>query len=213
MARGVFSASNYFNTATAITAYPFTVSLWFRSSDVTSGLALFNLTELPSGDWHNLSYLSSGVVAANSVDFGGTGSASATTGANLVNDTWHHAAAVFTASNSRTAYLDGTDKGTDTTETPVNMAGLDEMFLGTFRTTTPATLCEIAEVGVWDVALDDDDMAQLGKGFSCRMIKLPNLIHYLPLVRGSQDLRGDFAEVGTVPVATSHPPIIGTIAV
>ncbi len=210
MARGPFSPTNNFASSTPITAYPFTFAAWVQSSDITTGNEIVVLTELPSGDSHQLIQAIGGTVRVSSVDFT-VGSGTANSTASMSNNTWSHACGVFSAANSRSAYLNGGNKETDTNNINANMAGMDEIEIGFFRAVGSDRNLDIAEVGIWDVALSDEEVAALGHGYSCHLIRPQNLIHHMPLMRGSQDFKGDLSENGTVNVA-SHPPILGAIA-
>ena len=212
MARGPFSPTNNFFTSSVITSYPFTFSAWFNTSNNTISSGLVNTTELPSGDWIDLGIIPGGIVRASSTDFG-VDSDGAVSSSGAGNDEWHNACGVFAASDDRAAYLDGSSKGTTSVNIAANIGGMDEIQIGWFRAIgTGPSPHVIAEVGVWDVALTDEEIAVLGKGFSCHYIRPQNLIHHMPLVRRSLDLQGDLTEAGTVLVA-DHPPIIGAIAV
>lgn len=210
MARGLFSSANNFSTSSVITSYPFTFACWFRTSDVNTGETMVNMTELASGDWFDLALAAGGAVRANATDFG-TGSGVADTSSVAANNSWHHACGVFQAANSRSAYIDGSSKVTSAVNVNANIGGVDEIQVGWFRSVIGSSLHHIAEVGIWSVALSDEEVASLAEGYSCNLIRSQNLIHHMPLIRNSQDLRGDLVENGTVGV-TNHPPIIGVLA-
>jgi hypothetical protein len=52
---------------------------------------------------------------------------------------------------------------------------------------------DVAEVGVWSVALTDDEVASHAKGFSAKRIRPQSLVFYAPLIRNAQDVRGALA--------------------
>jgi hypothetical protein len=65
----------------------------------------------------------------------------------------------------------------------------------------------IAEVGIWNVALTDDEVLALAKGFTPDQIRPQSLIAYLPLVRTNQDIKGNaWTTAGTL-TAADHPRI------
>ena len=214
MARGNFgSASNYFSDTTPLTSYPISVSAWVYITDVAGGVSdyVWTLTELPTGDWLTLIVTATGQARVDSVNFS-VNSGSATTATGLItNNTWTHVGAVFTSSSSRSVYAAGS-KATDSTNVLVDMASMDEMFFGMFRPSS-GWLGDgyLADMGVWNAALDDDEMKALSKGFACHLVRPSSLVHYIPGVRNNVTPRGDMAVSGAVGVLP-HPPIIGSIA-
>jgi hypothetical protein len=68
---------------------------------------------------------------------------------------------------------------------------------------------DIAEVGVWNVALTADEIAGLAKGFRCRMIRPQSLRFDLRMIRNLQDLSQGLAMTNTNGATVSnHPRII-----
>ena len=67
---------------------------------------------------------------------------------------------------------------------------------------------DLAEVGVWNVALTADEIASLGKGVSCDQVRPQSLVFYAPLVRNIADIaRGiTLTNVNTATVAV-HPRV------
>ncbi len=49
---------------------------------------------------------------------------------------------------------------------------------------------QIAEVGIWNVALTDAEIASLADGMTCDKVRPQSLVFYAPLVRNLQDVRG-----------------------
>lgn len=48
----------------------------------------------------------------------------------------------------------------------------------------------MAEVGIWNVALTQPEIASLAKGITCDKIRPQNLVFYAPLVRDLIDAKG-----------------------
>jgi hypothetical protein len=212
MALGPFSASNYLRDTSPPVSYPVSVSVWAYITNVSGGNTdyIWTLRETP-GDFMVVLVGSGGNVLAQS--FASTTTGSAVTGTGLVtNNAWNHLGAVFTSASSRAVYVNGGNKATNSTTVNVNMGGLDDMLFGAFSVGANAlTDGYLAEMGVWNTALSDADMASLGGGFSCHLVQPGGLIVHLPGVRSPIDIRGNMAEVGTIG-AFPHPPIIGAIA-
>jgi hypothetical protein len=123
---------------------------------------------------------------------------------------WHHIAGVWTATNSRAAFLNGGNKGTDIVDvTPVN---LNVTSIGRVGDSTPVDYMDgrIAEVGIWDVALTDAEIAILAAGFSPLFIRPQNLVAYWPLIRDEdQDRVGGYGFTAyNTPTIGVHPPVI-----
>jgi len=105
----------------------------------------------------------------------------------LDND-WHFSGGVTPNNSSRSAYYD-TTKVTDTNTISINT--LDTINIGASRATTPVAGTGIyAEVALWNVALTDDEMASLSKGFKPYRVRPQHLVFYAPLVREIIDPRG-----------------------
>lgn len=63
----------------------------------------------------------------------------------------------------------------------------------------------VAEVGIWDVALDDDEIAALASGFSPLFIRPQSLVYYAPLIRDEDEDR-----VGGLSLTATNTPTVGT---
>ncbi len=100
-------------------------------------------------------------------------------------NTWQHTAAKFAASNSRIAYLNGVGGAAQTTSrlTP----NLEYLIVGRgsggAQDTASSYNGSLAEVAVWNVALDDEEIVSLSKGVKPTMIRPDKLIAYFPLIR------------------------------
>ena len=68
----------------------------------------------------------------------------------------------------------------------------------------------IAEAGVWNVALNSDEIASLSKGFPCRLVRPSALQFYSRLIRNVMDIRNavTLSELGTGTTVSEHPRII-----
>ena len=52
---------------------------------------------------------------------------------------------------------------------------------------------QIAEVGIWNVALTAAEIASLSKGMTCDKVRPESLVFYAPLVRDLIDAKGGLA--------------------
>lgn len=169
-------------TSPVLTAAPMTMSCWFYTDETTNQtlLALGNSTN--TTDAFRLMLRapadpSQGVMAATNAPASG---GEVTTTTTYSTNTWHHGAAVFASSSSRSAYLDGGGKATDTASgTPT----VDQTSIGVWDRLVPVGYMSgrIAEVAVWNVALSDEEIVSLAKGFSPVLIRPSALVAYWPL--------------------------------
>ena len=113
----------------------------------------------------------------------GTPSSGLSSGVTTVNTgTWYHACGVFTSDTSRDAFLNGGEKGSDTgSRSP---SSPDQFRIGARSYQAAANYFDgsIAEAGIWNVALSDEEVAQLGLGYSPLMIRPSALVGYWPML-------------------------------
>lgn len=116
----------------------------------------------------------------------GAGTGNATTSTTISADTWFHACGVYTSATSRAAFLNGGGKGTDATNrTP---SGIDRTSVGMGDGSSastpfaPAGTGYLAEVGIWDAALTDAEVAVLATGVSPLAVRPQSLVGYWPIV-------------------------------
>lgn len=222
MARGVFSTANYFRiTSGIITSTPLTIAAWVKPSAFSANQYIAGIvySSAASGTAQDGWYLEINATdgKVNAIVGNGTGINLATSGSGATSGAWNHMAAKFTSSTSRHSYLNGT-KSTESTNSNTPSATPDKTAIGVFvrengSLAQAAASCHIAEVGFWNVALSDEEIAALAKGVSPLLIRLNNLVGYYPLIRG--DSSGDepnpknaaykMVEQGTVSVQPHSP--------
>jgi hypothetical protein len=215
MAYRGWSTSNYLSfSAPGVTSMPLTMACWARTS-INSGFQVpLNLRRnAAANDRQGYQIYISGLnPRAATADSSGLSNANATASATL--NTWFHAAAVFAAANSRASFINGGNKGTEATSR--SPTGIDRMLIGVEGESggvatpwAPAGTGDIAEIGIWNVALTDAEVLTLSKGFSPLLVRPQNLVHYMPLVRGLIDRRGGKTLTMTGSLTISdHPKII-----
>lgn len=106
-------------------------------------------------------------------------------------NTWQHACGVFASTSSRSGYLNGANKGTDTNANTAT-ATPDELNIG-YGPFSGGTGDKwngyLAEIAVWDVALTDVEVAMLGTdAVSPLFVRPANLVLYVPGIRTAFDL-------------------------
>lgn len=117
---------------------------------------------------------------------------------------WNNVAGVFSATNSRTIYLDaaGSSTNTDTTDT----SSFTVLLLGAASGTTSVQLCSTA---IWSAVLTDAELASLTKGFKPSRIRPQSLVFYAPLTRDLNDIRGGITLTASgAPQVVTNPRVI-----
>lgn len=209
MSRTGWSAANYMRYAGAVvSAAPLTISAWAYSSVSTATkqimVGLYKSTATGNVDAFRMLLDAS---AVNAVASNASTSGEAFSTAGPATNTWFHAAAVFTSATSRASFLNGGNKGTDTTNiTPASLdrtsIGLRDNVSGDQAFASGGT-GYIADVAIWNVALTDAEVLSLSKGFSPLKVRPSGLVFYCPLL-------GITPEPNLINAATA-PTIQGTL--
>lgn len=216
MARDFVRASSQYiwNANAILTGEPLTIACWGNCDNIANGQHAIAITRSASNSgWYILGFgggaVGDPVQAGAQNDAGSlTGVANSTTGYSQSN--WHHACAVFTNTASRHALIDGGSKGTNTTDIvtspSVNRSSIGARFGSGVNNAYDGSL---AEVGVWSVALTDDEVISLAKGFSPPMVRPSNLVFYMPLVRDNdEDIIGGLSYTAVAsPTIDAHPRV------
>jgi len=180
------SSSQYLSASAPVTAAPFTVSTWLQIDNTTGDKAIVCLeTGNDAQRW--VLYVSGATIYW----FVNQSSFTQASGGTVTANTWTHAAVVESAANSRVVYRNGTAGTANTTS--LSPANVDELNIGVDRANSilySKLSGQIADVGIWNVALTAAEIASLAKGVSCRLIRPQSLVFYAPLVRDLVDVRG-----------------------
>ena len=188
-----FTAANsqYLSTAPPLTTKPYTLAAWVNPKSV-GFQAVVSLGDLGGlGARRQLSIQANNAIGVT--DTRGTGyvTVGATTSVIAPISTWSHMCGVFVSQTSRTAYANGGNAVTDTRD---NSGGATPTVLlfGTRYITSYGSFANalIAEVGIWNAALTQPEIASLAKGMTCDKVRPQNLVFYAPLVRDLLDARG-----------------------
>jgi hypothetical protein len=207
----VAASSQYLSVSSPVSDVPITMACWFNIPNVTTSNALMCVNNL--SDQSKCVLYARGDVAGDPVrvqtadSTGLAFQADTTTGFSA--STWSHACGVFTSTTSRTAYLNGGSSATNTTSrtvTTLTQLNIGAQAIATFPSGTTFTGGDIAEVGVWNVALTDAEVASLAKGFTCDQIRPQSLVFYAPLIRNFQDVKGGRAISNNNTVTVSDHP-------
>jgi len=179
-------AGAYVDGVLGLTAFPFTVAVWVKSAVTipTDATAIVSIENGTSG--HRIAHrdedASIGVETRNS----SVGTVRLSSNGTTTQNTWNHVGAVYAADQERVVYLDGTNSGSNTTESAsfdfddvLGSAGAT-FRLGSRQDSSRHFNGLITQVAVWNIALSDAQMASLGAGKKPSEIASANLRGYWP---------------------------------
>ena len=176
-------------TSSPVSGPPLTLACWFNASQTTTSDYLVSV-----GNAAN-SYCALAIFGASAGDFVGAFDLG-TTGPNFAYSTsgytaniWTHAAGVWSGLNSRTAYINGGNSGTNSSIQSALTLNLSQIGANAITPTNRMNGL-IAEVGIWNTNLIDAEIASLAKGMTCDKVRPQNLVFYAPLVRDLIDQKG-----------------------
>lgn len=208
MSRAFVGSGEYLlNTNPPVNDSPLTLSCIFYPTAVTASRGLMVIEEGGGDQWYRM-YHAGTVVRAYARAGGVTPIADSTTTFSI--NTWNVATAVFASDTSRSAYLNGGGKGTSGTLCSPDSAQINRIFIAGYSSGFDGRL---AEMGVWNVALTDEEVAILGQFVSPLMVRPQNLVFYLPAIRDNdEDLVGGLSlTVGGTPTVSAHPRVFYAI--
>jgi len=207
------SSSQYLEYGSAIvSAPPFSFACWFYRDSVNYQ-ELFGLGSTAINNWHGLLLYGTTGTGLRAYSRGAGSTHAEASPASPTAGAIHHACGVWAATNDRRVYLDGGNKATDAgNQSPT----VDVTSIGRLVVNGSGYYYAdgwIAEAALWNVALTDDDVASLAKGFSPLLICCGSLVAYWPLggLNGRHD-RDHFGQYSltayNVPTWADHPPVI-----
>lgn len=206
-----FNGTSYIEaTSTPVTAEPFTISCWFRAPNVTADGALISIGNSSTTNRFQINV--NGTVAGDPISISSVGAVTATANSTtaFIANTWQHAAAVCASTTSRSIYLNGGGKATNTTS--VTPAGINNIMIGGRWSGGARGFFfngQIAEVAIWNIALNDDEILSLSKSFTASLIRPNNLRFYNRCLRISQDISQGITLAQTNITNFDHPRIYG----
>lgn len=172
------STANRLTGATSpVTTVPCTIVAWTKRY---SGGLSSNRVHCGQSGTNNSAFSiqldASGNVAATRTTSAGTNAAATTSGAVAQLGVWTHMAGVFASITDRRAFLNGGQKATNATSgaaSPSTFVGIN-----TSGTTANAQESTFHSVAVWNVALDDAEIAALALGAYPPRIQGANLVFF-----------------------------------
>lgn len=175
------AGDNLRSGAAVRTAVPFTMGIWARSGDGADNFQTLMAIGQDTVDenFRMRARLTSVKVEVEADGAAGTGSADTTVG--MTAGVWHHIMGVYASTTSRSAFLDGANKVTNTSLAVP--AGLNTTWIGELDDGSPSDRFsgDLARAAFWDVALVDQNVATVANGWSPRQVAIDNLIAYYPV--------------------------------
>ena len=216
MARS-FDASlfQYLQAATVgITNYPFTIACWAKvlDKDDARNLVFFGNDAAPFPKSQRIVMNATAGVGKARARSTSTSTGFAECSVEYTIGQWHHICGRFASSTSRAVNMDGDPvtqgNNSDNIAFP---SPIDRLYIGYSLNNAHPFNGEIAEVAIWNVALSDAQVSQLGADeVSPLLIARENLVHYWPLIDNDEDTVGGLV-VSAInsPTFTPHPfPVI-----
>ncbi len=213
MAYNFNGTSQRLNTAsTPVNAPAFSMACWFKPSTLSGGrvpLSICNTSGNSTTSRYNLSIRGNTLFAIQVSNAAAALTSTDTISPNV--NAWNHGCGVFTSTASRTVYLNGANAVTQSSTNAPNTADINAVYIGTQLTSNSFVNYfegDIAEVGIWNVALTAAEVASLAKGMTCDKIRPQNLVFYAPLVRNLQDAKGGLTITNNGgAIAATHPRV------
>jgi hypothetical protein len=210
----VAASAQYLSGAAPLTATPLTIAGWFNPNTSAGAICCLGNNSAIN---EFLLYANAGSLYIYTKDNGGAGNVSVQASSSYSTGVWSHAAAVWASATSRSIYLNGGSKAS-TGVTSVTPTGVNALFIG--GQINGGSLANqfdglIAEIGIWNVALNDAEVAVLALGISPLLIRPEALVFYAPVSGGSPEpdfvSRKNLTLVGT-PAVVAHPRMFAMTA-
>lgn len=218
MARLFTAASSHYLTvaATPITAVPISMSCWFYPTSVATSATDIMFIRNSSGAaeyWGMYINVTGGKATVATCATLTEKTADSTTSFSA--NTWNNAVATFSSSTLRTIYLNGGGKATETTNlTPSSTSSITIGGFFDSPTLFGAMDGRLAEIGIWDAVLSDNEAFALAKGATPLRVRPQNLRCYWPLY-GNGSPEPSYSRNSTSynltlngsPTQAPHPPV------
>ena len=221
MARLLNGSSQYLSGNDPLTALPMTMACWFQTDNIAATpqeLLWIGDAGASNRYWRMYLVVSTTLRLAAGSRTGVTGERQALGGTAITsNGCWHHGAARFIINGTFinddnddiSVFLDGVRDGTNaSTGTPTNINALYAGRLGS----SAANFLDgrIAEIGVWNKALDNNEIAALAAGMQPNRVRPSALVAYIPLLVNDRDQRGVYdLTAADTPTFADHAPVFG----
>jgi len=204
---------------------PFTMCAWIRPVAANVRETIIGIYDRGSpSQWQSLGIEDAGQVQGFSRSGGGQGKANTST--SVTANVWQHACMIAHTNVLRNSYLDNRGEGTDSTDC-TGVSAVTAIGVGELRDSSPGRnfTGDIAELGMWDIALNFFERDQLARWrYSPLKVRPEHLIWYRsfrfpdfnfdpydelpPQLAGNDNhpLFASLASSSAVPTFGAHPP-------
>ena len=209
MAYDFNGTSQYLSCSAPLTAPPLTFVCFAKNASFTARV-FFSIGQTNASSRYQMQINANNNVILNCIWNSGSNSVLAETlslsPAIAVNE-WIHYGGVIQSSSNRSLYVRGILQAITTT--PDSVATPFQTFTTGARVGPGAYAdSDIAEVGIWSVALTAAEIASLAKGMTPDKIRPQSLVFYAPLVRDLIDQKGGLAITNnSAATVANHPRI------
>lgn len=151
----------YKDSTFSLTAAPLTFSFWAKiATAADAGTVLCITDSVHDNDWFRANVNSAGTVG---IDVNGSAFSGISTTATVTTGAWFHVVGVFASTTSRSIYLNGGNKRTDTTLAIPTALNLNRTALGVLAraSITGYFKGQVSDVAIYNVALSDAEVSQL----------------------------------------------------
>jgi hypothetical protein len=215
-----YNGTNQYLSATvaAFNAISSTASVRAYATQQTDGRAIMQINRSSSGDiairYGILSTIESSTRRVNVISQSTSGNARSTYTNNAMSlSTWHQTAVTQSSTTNLVGWLDASNANTQINTGSPNPTALTFVAIGARISAANGTIGlywpgRLAEQAIWNVALTDDEIVALSKGFKPSRIRPQALVFYVPAIRNIQDVLNavTITNNGTATV-TEHPRV------
>ncbi len=189
-----------FDSGVTGTSLPLSISCWcFCTNGLDSAVAegtnmnMVSVMNSAKTHWNSLLFATASInqlnarIRAGSVTVANPTPSTATASATGLVNKWVHAAGVFASETSRFCTVNGTKSSVQTARR--STTGIVDLVVGaTAASLTRSFQGYLAEVGIWNIALKDDDINALYRGAKPTAVQPDYLVHYVPFVQNTNDI-------------------------
>lgn len=195
------------------TALPFSWFVWFKPVSLSNLELLWLGNPAVSNNYWTCGIDSGGLIRNSARNT--TESPAVTTAGPVVN-VWQNGGGAQIATNSRNAYLNGSNKGVSSTNAAPN--SISRFSVGVLDRSAPSNYFDglVAHIAFWSGTLTDGDYAALNAGVNPLLVKPGSLIDYWPLLSNQSPepslVSGRLLIVNGTTFSNDNPPVSGTKA-
>jgi hypothetical protein len=206
MSRNFNGSSDYLTRGDrlSLSAYPFSFFAWFKGDTfATNNRTLVGVYE-DGGSYTNLAKLAVKTDSTIELAVFDGGFKTATTSATASTGAWQSAAAVFASNASRSVYVNGAGKVTNTTADTMSIATLSRFSVGAFTIGPPSEFFDglIGYVGVYNVALSDGNVTSLNGGAALNSVA--GLVGHYRLIANTNPEPDDANDFDLTVIGATH---------